>query len=45
MSPHYTSLRDGNHAAIPDAYVAPDYEAKRFRVSTAGETPPPRSGA
>ena len=43
MSPHYGALRDGNHIAIPDAYVAPDYEAKRFRVSTAGETPPPRS--
>jgi len=34
MSPHYGSLRDGNRIAIPDQYVAADYEAKAFRVTT-----------
>jgi small-conductance mechanosensitive channel len=44
MSPHYGALRDGNHIAIPDAYVGPDYEAKRFRVAATGEAPPPAPG-
>ncbi len=45
MSPHYGALRDGNHIAIPDAYVGPDYDAKRFRVTATGETRPPAPGA
>jgi small-conductance mechanosensitive channel len=32
MSPHYSSLRDGNRKAIPDDYVSSEYEAPHFRV-------------
>jgi Mechanosensitive ion channel len=32
MSPHYTSLRDGNTVAIPEACRAPEYRAPAFRV-------------
>jgi small-conductance mechanosensitive channel len=32
MSPHYSSLRDGNRKAIPDPYVPGDYEAPHFRL-------------
>jgi small-conductance mechanosensitive channel len=34
MSPHYTSLRDGNAAAIPDAYKGTAYSAPAFRVAS-----------
>lgn len=33
MSPHYEALRDGNHIAIPENYVAPKYEPPAFRVA------------
>jgi small-conductance mechanosensitive channel len=33
MSPHYTSLRDGNTVTIPPAQRSPDYEAPGFRLS------------
>jgi len=39
-SPHFSSLRDGNVIAIPQRYVAPDYQPPSFRVSTT-ETPDP----
>jgi small-conductance mechanosensitive channel len=46
MSPHYTSVRDGNTAAIPAAFRPADYEAPAFRVAahlgvpvTGGENP------
>ena len=32
MSPHYTSLRDGNTVAIPEAFRSPDYRPSAFRV-------------
>jgi len=38
MSPHYTSLRDGNTVAIPETLRRSDYRAGAFRVEThAGE--------
>jgi small-conductance mechanosensitive channel len=43
MSPHYTSLRDGNAVAIPEALRAPAYRAPAFRVEdpNAGPRPAP----
>ena len=38
MSPHYASLRDGNQTTIPEAHLAPTYEAPVFRVGSAGES-------
>ena len=35
MSPHYTSLRDGNAVAIPEASRSPGYRAPAFRVEDA----------
>lgn len=32
MSPHYTSLRDGNRTTIPESYCSKDYEIPRFGV-------------
>jgi small-conductance mechanosensitive channel len=32
MSPHYTSLRDGNTITVPPAHRAADYEAPAFRI-------------
>ena len=32
MSPHYTSVRDGNTIAVPEAFRPADYQARRFRV-------------
>jgi small-conductance mechanosensitive channel len=32
MSPHYSTLRDGNQSTIPSNYLADDYEAPGFRV-------------
>jgi hypothetical protein len=32
MSPHYTSLRDGNTTTIPGNYRAKDYKAKAFHI-------------
>ena len=35
MSPHYTSLRDGNTVAIPEPSRPPGYRPAAFRVETA----------
>jgi small-conductance mechanosensitive channel len=32
MSPHYTSLRDGNHIQIPEEYLAEGYNKPGFKV-------------
>jgi small-conductance mechanosensitive channel len=32
MSPHFTSLRDGNHIQIPDDYVGNDYKTPGFSI-------------
>jgi small-conductance mechanosensitive channel len=32
MSPHYTSVRDGNTVAIPEAFRAPGYQPPAFRI-------------
>ena len=32
MSPHYTSLRDGNQVTIPEQHLPKDYAAPMFRV-------------
>jgi small-conductance mechanosensitive channel len=34
-SPHYVSIRDGNRIAVPDEYIAKDYQEPGFRI---GET-------
>jgi small-conductance mechanosensitive channel len=39
MSPHYTSVRDGNATAIPDQYLPKDYSAPAFRVFPANLQP------
>ena len=36
MSPHYSSLRDGNTTAMPSTYLPPGYEPDVFRVSSTG---------
>ena len=46
MSPHYTSLRDGNTVAIPEASRPPGYRAPAFRVEDAtASREPSREGA
>ncbi len=46
MSPHYTSLRDGNTVAIPESLRAPGYQAPAFRVeSTTSSQEPSQSRA
>ena len=32
MSPHFSTIRDGNRIAIPDDYLPPDYQSPSFRV-------------
>ena len=34
MSPHFTSVRDGNTVAIPAGFRPPDYQPQRFHVET-----------
>jgi small-conductance mechanosensitive channel len=36
MSPHFSTIRDGNRVAIPDDYLPKDYEAPVFRVGLEG---------
>ena len=36
MSPHFSTIRDGNRVAIPDDYLPRDYEAPVFRVGLEG---------
>ncbi|MEI6206493.1 MAG: mechanosensitive ion channel domain-containing protein [Desulfuromonadales bacterium] len=38
MSPHYSSLRDGNMTTTPDSYLHESYKKPSFRVSKDGET-------
>lgn len=38
MSPHYTQVRDGNKAAIPDSYLPKNYEPGALRIQQAGDT-------
>jgi small-conductance mechanosensitive channel len=37
MSPHYSTIRDGNRIAIPDDYLPRNYQAPRFRVDMSGQ--------
>jgi small-conductance mechanosensitive channel len=39
MSPHYSSLRDGNQVTIPESHLPPDYVAPSFRVGLDRPTP------
>ncbi len=39
MSPVFHALRDGNHVAMPDKYLPPDYKAKSFRVERVDDSP------
>ena len=34
MSPHYTSLRDGNQVTIPASYLPKDYQSSGFKISS-----------
>ncbi|MBN1827943.1 MAG: mechanosensitive ion channel family protein, partial [Deltaproteobacteria bacterium] len=34
MSPHYTSIRDGNRSTIPEGYLPKNYNAPSFRFSS-----------
>jgi small-conductance mechanosensitive channel len=43
MSPHYTSLRDGNAVAIPETLRTPVYRAPAFRVEDVTADPRPSS--
>ncbi len=36
MSPHYSALREGNHAAIPEGYLPNGYTPASFRVIQTG---------
>ncbi len=36
MSPHYTSVRDGNHTSIPDPYLPKTYPPPPFRIFPVG---------
>ena len=39
MSPHYSSLRDGNQTTIPANYLGQDYQAPGFRVDVLPSRP------
>ncbi|RSL16882.1 mechanosensitive ion channel-like protein [Edaphobacter aggregans] len=48
MTPHYSALRDGNTAAIPSAFLPPNYQPDSFRVSSSNPaqalpTSPPKT--
>lgn len=34
MSPHYSTLRDGNRTTIPENYLPKDYESPTFNITT-----------
>jgi len=34
MSPHYSTLRDGNPTTIPADYLPPDYQPPAHRIRT-----------
>lgn len=49
MSPHYTSLRDGNRTTVPEAHLSPRYQAPAFRMevtenANGGTAPTPARG-
>jgi len=44
MSPVFHALRDGNHVAIPDKYLPPDYRAKSFRITNENPVPEGEGG-
>ena len=45
MSPHYSSMRDGNQVAIPPENIPPEYTPPAFRLlSFMGKTGPPPDG-
>jgi small-conductance mechanosensitive channel len=37
MSPHYSSLRDGNRSTVPDEHLPKSYRTPAFRVREAGQ--------
>jgi small-conductance mechanosensitive channel len=37
MSPHFSAVRDGNQAAIPDTYLSKSYQAPAFRIFSPGD--------
>lgn len=39
MSPHYSALRDGNKATIPEEHLPKSYKAPVFRIDLPGNTP------
>lgn len=39
LSPVYSALRDGNRAAVPEAYLPQDYAPPPFRVESANQPP------
>jgi small-conductance mechanosensitive channel len=39
MSPHYSSLRDGNQSTVPESYLPQTYQAPGFRVRQADAPP------
>lgn len=41
MSSHYSTIREGNRAAIPDEYLPKDYKAPSFRVELERNPNPP----
>lgn len=43
MSPHYTSLRDGNTVAIPETLRSPGYQPAAFRVTETTPAAPART--
>jgi small-conductance mechanosensitive channel len=42
MSPHYTSIRDGNTVAIPEPLRSPGYQPRSFRISETAPSAPGR---
>ncbi|MEW6601400.1 MAG: hypothetical protein AB1499_10565 [Nitrospirota bacterium] len=36
MSPHYSTLRDGNRTTIPEDYIAKDYSTPGFNITGLG---------
>lgn len=37
MSPHYNSLRDGNHTTIPSGYLGKEYKSPGFKMDQTGK--------
>ena len=45
MSSHYSSLRDGNQATIPEGHLPKSYRAPAFRINPSGDTPVQKNSA